>query len=388
MSDEQDKNKPEDTQESWFPEWMKFGQTPAEVLEDLSAYIGGIGCDLPEYSHDDLEEEIENSYAEYNDGTYEYKDTYEEKVVWCHEGLSYDIRDIRRFCNSIYPLNNKLVYELFKGTEIFSVILEALGILYRLDEIGLRVERAFERYTHYRYFSKEEVAKKYGEEELKYYNPDMEPTEDDYEYIYMEYWEFVKYVNESNSSKRLDDLAARLLAYKKYFIDPIDPEEIKLQAAKLEAFENARPKKQNNTNKPLELRVARVIRKHPNLNSTEVAKLAGVEGDNADGIVRGTKAWQNRKGLRDVGKINNGSIDTKDTGNNAQSRDVEAVITGARAEHFDIYAMIQDYQLGKRDTYPTPKDISKKLSTPDEPVSEKRAAELLQETKSLLRCDN
>jgi len=226
MTDKEDTNKPENPQESWVPAWMKFGQTPAEVLENLSWHIG---VHLPEYSHDELEDEIESDYSEYDDGTYEYKDTYEEKVTWCEEVISEDIRDIRTFCNSIYPLNNKLVHELFKGTEIFSVILEALGILYRLNEIGTSVIKTFFRHTHYRSWSKQNVIEAYGEEELKYYNPDMKPTEEDYEYIYMEYWEFVKYVNESNSSKRLDDLAARLLAYKKYFVDPIDPQAIKPQ---------------------------------------------------------------------------------------------------------------------------------------------------------------
>jgi hypothetical protein len=146
--------------------------------------------------------------------------------------------------------------------------------------------------------------------------------------------------------------------------------------------------KESKNKESLEIRVARVITKYPDKDmlSSEVAKLANVEGKNADGIVRGTKAWGNRKELRRTaahkGKktVSNSSGGYSSTG---EQSDVEVSVNEPQAEHQDINDMIQQFQLGNRKTYPTVKDIAEKLSTPDDPVSEKRAEELLKETKSL-----
>jgi hypothetical protein len=143
---------------------------------------------------------------------------------------------------------------------------------------------------------------------------------------------------------------------------------------------------------PLEIRVAKVLREHPNMKSSNVAKLAEVKGRNAAGIVRGTKAWQNRKQLRGTGKIHRGKRVLEDVSggfsDSGKRSDVVPVFDEPQAEHKDINEMITEFQLRKRKTYPTPEEIAQRLSTPDEVISIKRAKELLKETKSIFGYDD
>ena len=137
----------------------------------------------------------------------------------------------------------------------------------------------------------------------------------------------------------------------------------------------------------LEIRVGRIISKNPWLKSNEVAKLAEVTGKNPSGTVRGTAAWKKRKDFQDTKKPKRGHHDTKNLSGGFSKKDalsdVVSTIKEPQAEHIDINEMITEYQNGKRNQYPTPEDISEKLSTQDESVSIERAKELLKETEHI-----
>jgi len=129
---------------------------------------------------------------------------------------------------------------------------------------------------------------------------------------------------------------------------------------------------------PSEIRVARVIREHPYLKSKDIAKLAGIDGKNPSGTVRGTTAWKNRKDFWNEKVANKGKKTVSDT-----KSDIEVIVDAPKPEHQDINGMIQGFQLGNRKQYPTPEEIAEKLSTPEDPISELRAKELLKETEHI-----
>lgn len=139
----------------------------------------------------------------------------------------------------------------------------------------------------------------------------------------------------------------------------------------------------NGKKEPLEVRVAREIRRNPDLDSPRIAKLVG----STDGTVRGTKAWGNRKQLRKCGPQRPGTRVKTDTSggysNTGVQGDVVPVINEPKEHHRDINQMIADFQTGKRDKYPTPEAIAEKLHSEDDPVSVERAKEWLKETESI-----
>jgi len=124
----------------------------------------------------------------------------------------------------------------------------------------------------------------------------------------------------------------------------------------------------------LNIRVAQVVTKYPDLNSTVVAKIV----NSTSGAVRATKAWRMRGQFRRDGKVPSGSKD-RETGA------VEAVAPAEpKAEHLIILEMIQECECEAKNPndikYPAPTAIAQKLSTKDDEVSEERAKELLRET--------
>jgi len=146
-------------------------------------------------------------------------------------------------------------------------------------------------------------------------------------------------------------------------------------------------KKGDKHKESLEIRVGRVVLRHPDMISSEVAALAQVTGKNPGGTVRATRAWKNRKQLRRPTRIQKGhrvlediSGGFSDTGRRS---DQVGIVSEPQAEHRDINEMIKEFQLGQRNKYPSPKEIAQLLSTPEFPVSEQRAAELLKETNAI-----
>jgi len=180
---------------------------------------------------------------------------------------------------------------------------------------------------------------------------------------------------------------AEMLERKRQILTGIEKQEVKAKPPTTTSGDKTETLKE-----PLEVRVAKVIRGHRGLTSVDVAKLAEVEGKNPSGTVRGTNAWKNRKELWGIGEPHKGysivedvSGEFSDTGRRSN---VVPVITEPKAEHRDINEMIIEFQYKKGEKYPTPEDISEKLSTPDDPISIERAKELLKETEHIFGYDD
>ncbi|MBN1123362.1 MAG: hypothetical protein JXA82_00045 [Sedimentisphaerales bacterium] len=163
---------------------------------------------------------------------------------------------------------------------------------------------------------------------------------------------------------------------------PIEIDLIRLQQWKINK-DKLSPQKIVKKKESLEVRVARELRRDPNIDSIRIGKLLEVD----DGVVRGTTAWKNRKQLRvDRPKHAAPYIKTDSSGgfsNNGERRDIEPTINEPREHHHDINGIITDFQLGKRKKYPTPEEIAKKMSSESEPVSIDQAKQWLKETESI-----
>ncbi|HML73588.1 MAG TPA: hypothetical protein PKB02_03740 [Anaerohalosphaeraceae bacterium] len=229
MTDEQDKNKPEDKAAELF-HW-NWGETPSEVLYGLYHFIDGIAFEIPDNTRADIYEHVEDLKEEFSLESSIYGGVYEAAVdgFYADEMPFASISDINDFYKNFFPYNSKKIHEFFSGTDIFPIILEILGII---ENLFRQAEEFFENYYFYCYYQgldRELIIDKFGEGALKHYDPDRKLTEDDYESILEAVCEYLDYLQESNAQKRLLDLAARLKAYKDYFINPIDPKAIESQ---------------------------------------------------------------------------------------------------------------------------------------------------------------
>jgi len=214
------------------PPWLYWDDSPSEVLDYLIAWIP---LELTVHSVDELESEIKKDYLNgFDSSGHIYNGTYKENVTWCNKVISWDMFHVSRFYCTVFPYNKKLIHKHFSSTEIIPIALEALGIYHRLREANIRRIDIIERHTYYKYWDKQDVIKICGEEELKYYKPDMEPTEEDYKIIYLEYLDLIKYIQKIDAVRRLDDLAARVQAYKDHFFEPLDSSELEIQNREIE----------------------------------------------------------------------------------------------------------------------------------------------------------
>lgn len=119
--------------------------------------------------------------------------------------------------------------------------------------------------------------------------------------------------------------------------------------------------------KNLNIRVADIIIKQPQLTSEQIAKLT----DTTAGSVRTTAAWKHRKQLQRRYSAKNGY--------KTDEGDIEVFSDDVKAEHFDIYEIFQEYKSKKGGGYPSISFIAQKLG-----ISEKQARELLRQARSLL----
>lgn len=142
------------------------------------------------------------------------------------------IETLTEFVRSFYRIqlycNSHKIYQLFKNTPVFPIILEALGIVAELDEVLDDMVRT----RHYNYYykgfkTKEEVFENFGEsyEIEEHFQPDRKLTEDDYKIILEAFCGYLDYVQKSGIKKRLTELATQIRVFNQYFVRRVDSKE-------------------------------------------------------------------------------------------------------------------------------------------------------------------
>jgi hypothetical protein len=207
-----------------------WGETPSEVIQGILLVIQRIVSKMPDITRDDVCDAIKKQKK--NNPKLDIYGWAVHKYVL---NKPFDFMVAKDFYDQ-FSHNSKNVKEKFEGTEVFPVILEALGLILRLDVFHHSLYRALTKAISYCSFDKQEVINIFGEDALEYYDPDKVFTEDDDKIILGLYCQYFDYLQESESKKKLCDLAARIAAYKQFFLDPIDMNEIESFDAKSKAM--------------------------------------------------------------------------------------------------------------------------------------------------------
>lgn len=119
----------------------------------------------------------------------------------------------------------------------------------------------------------------------------------------------------------------------------------------------------------LNISVAEVLSKHSDLNSTEIAQLVG----STAGAVRSTKAWKNRKQLKEAPRpLPSGYRDVR-------TNNIEAEAKSPNENHFTVLELWQRWKKDGNSTPPPVETVAGELE-----VSEQEAEQIIRETQSLI----
>lgn len=193
---------------------FSWGDTPSEVLDTLYSTIYTMAEDCQSLSSQDIDDRIEEWDEEEDDRIYDnvYKELFETIFT---DSLSESMAELHQFCKQEVPAYAETIRAMFQGTEVFSVILEAFGILNRIDGLLLELDENYWFRSHFRGWTAEQIVESYGEWALKHHDPEKEP---DYEILVECYRYTMEIIEKANYEVRLYDLAARLITYNEYFV--------------------------------------------------------------------------------------------------------------------------------------------------------------------------
>lgn len=238
----------ESTQQELTKERIAFlgwdwGSTPYDIVSSLYTYFNNIGEACEECPAREVEQAIEESKQDPNFLGNKQKECFVDKpfnsvfeyIVQRRfgDGLFDDeFFELTDFCDFIFPLNARSVYDFFYNTNVFPIVLEGLGILDRVYEAQGQLWSDYNHCCHFQNFTKEKAIEQFGTEAGELFDTDKEP---EYEEIVKCYLHFREKIEKISAPQRLIELAILLRAYKEFFLDSIDFKKIETRMAKMQS---------------------------------------------------------------------------------------------------------------------------------------------------------
>ena len=223
------------------PSDFDWGKTPGQALEGLAASLKNTAAGLSLIPSQEVLEYLEGiCRGEPKDPAQRHKDMVKyldhalEWVAVCPRRdtlysncLLDHIASHTVFNKYAFFYNKETVYDCFKGTEIFPTILEALGIMKSLDEVGNNILRTSSRVGKI-FSDKDTIIELFGPGELRFYEDDYILQDADYAVALAMIMKYFQKIAASKFETKLRELAYRLQAYKDFFVDPATPEQAKV----------------------------------------------------------------------------------------------------------------------------------------------------------------
>jgi len=254
MTEKNDTPKKEYTDQEILDIAYNWGKTPSEILSTIILWAGT--DELPDLTSDEFYDVIEDwkNDPDFEPWGDEVREDFPDKISYYEAKVEYTLdyiitgtNELRRLLKYEFPYNRENIFKYFRGTEVFPIILEWMGVINSVFEAEDAMQKEYYRLQGFSGWDKESVAKYFCEQASNYYNPDKILTEEDYEKIFGIYCEYLDFVQASDIKKRLIDISARLTAYKKYFLDPFNPKESEAQLAKWQVLNKSTRNKPTDT---------------------------------------------------------------------------------------------------------------------------------------------